>query len=146
MSNPFLIVTDSTLRVFYRVFPFNFDRRYQLRDTSSIYSRTKGDRDKFLITSSNIQTDIFGGTGLTKSGSISRGVSFGNNQDLGVNSTLNLELSGQIAPNLKLLASVSDDNLPIQPEGNTNKLREFDQVFIQVYNDRLKLIAGDFWL
>jgi hypothetical protein len=137
---------DSTLRVFYRVFPFNFDRRYQLRDTSSIYSRTKGDRDKFLITSSNIQTDIFGGTGLTKSGSISRGVSFGNNQDLGVNSTLNLELSGQIAPNLKLLASVSDDNLPIQPEGNTNKLREFDQVFIQVYNERLKLIAGDFWL
>ena len=49
-------------------------------------------------------------------------------------------------PNLSLLASVSDDNLPIQADGNTNKLQEFDQVFIQIYNDRFKMIVGDFWL
>lgn len=130
----------------YRVFPMDLSKVYTLRDTSEVYNKTKGDRENFLITSGRNQSDLFGGTGLNKSGSISRGVSFGNNQDLGVNSTLNLELSGQIAPNLKLLASVSDDNLPIQPDGNTNKLREFDQVFIQVYNDRFKMIAGDFWL
>jgi len=65
---------------------------------------------------------------------------------LGINSNLNLELSGDLSPNLKLLAAVSDANLPIQPDGNTNKLQEFDQVFIQVYNDKFKLIAGDFWI
>jgi hypothetical protein len=137
---------SEALKVTYRVFPMDLSKVYALRDTSVIYNRTKGDRENYLITSGSNQSDLFGGTGLNKSGSISRGVSFGNNQDLGVNSTLNLELSGQIAPNLKLLASVSDDNLPIQPDGNTNKLREFDQVFIQVYNDRFKMIAGDFWL
>lgn len=139
-------VCEEELFVSYRVFTFDLSQKYAHRDTSVIYHKNRGDRENYLIASGGQQNDIFGGTGLTKSGSISRGVTFGNNQDLGVNSTLNLELSGQIAPNLKLLASVSDDNLPIQANGNTNKLQEFDQVFIQVYNDRFKMIAGDFWL
>ena len=137
---------EDSIQLEYRVLPMNLSQSYALRDTSVIYSRDKGMRDEFLISTPSITSDLFGGPGLNKEGSISRGISFGNNQDLGVNSTLNLELSGQIAPNLKLLASVSDDNLPIQPDGNTNKLREFDQVFIQVYNDRFKMIAGDFWI
>lgn len=136
---------DSIL-IRYRVLPMNLGRVYGSRDTSVIYSEDKGDREKYMIANTYTVSDVFGGSSITKSGSISRGISFGNNQDLGVNSTLNLELAGDIAPNLKLLASVSDDNLPIQPDGNTNKLQEFDQVFIQIYNDRFKLIAGDFWI
>jgi len=135
-----------SITIEFRVLPMNLTKIYQTRDTSLIYHVNKGDREKFLIQSKDNYSDIFGNTGIQKNGSISRGVSFGNNQDLSVNSTLNLELSGDIAPNIKLLASVSDDNLPIQPDGNTNKLQEFDQVFIQIYNDKFKLIAGDFWI
>ncbi len=135
-----------SVKITYRVLPMNLAKVYGRRDTSIIYTITKGDREKFMIANNYDVNEVFGGSSLNKSGSISRGVSFGNSQNLAVNSSLNLELSGDIAPNLKLLASVSDDNLPIQPDGNTNKLQEFDKVFIQLYNDRFRLIAGDFWI
>lgn len=130
----------------YRVFPYNLTQKFQKRDTSFIYESAKGNKDFYVYSAQTQIQDVFGGTSLNKSGSISRGISFGNNQDMGINSSLNLELSGEIGPNLKLIASLSDDNIPIQPDGNTNKLQEFDKVFIQIYNDRLKLIGGDFWL
>ena len=135
-----------SIRLVYRVLPLNLSKVYGARDTSIIYSSSKGSFDQFLITEREVNEDFFGGSGLSKSGSISRGITFGNSQNLAVNSSLNLELEGDIAPNLKMLASISDNNIPIQADGNTNKLQEFDQIFIQIYNDRLKLIAGDFWL
>lgn len=137
--------SDSILLKF-QVLPFDFSKTFKKRDSSIIYQENKGDRELFKIENNYSVNDVFGGTELTKNGSISRGISFGNNQDLGINSSLNLELSGNISPNLKVLASVSDANLPIQPDGNTNKLQEFDQVFIQIYNDNLKVVAGDFWI
>ena len=139
-------ICSDSVRIHYRVLPLNLSKIYQSRDTSILFTLSKDNREKYKIQNTYTISDAFGGNSLSKAGSISRGVSFGNNQDLGINSTLNLELKGDIAPNLKLIASVSDDNLPIQPDGNTNKLQEFDQVFIQIYNDKLKLIAGDFWI
>lgn len=135
-----------SLTIQYRVLPIDLSHKIVARDAGVIYKKGDDHLSKYLISNSYDVSDAFGGTAIDKKGSISRGVSFGNNQNLAINSTLNLELSGEIAPNLKLLASISDNNLPIQPDGNTNKLQQFDQVFIQLYNDRMKLIAGDFWL
>ncbi len=134
------------LELSYRVLPYNLGKEYKQRDTNLIYKEYKGTRDKFLIHQEQVNDEVFGGTGIKKNGSISRGLTFGNNQNVALNSSLNLELSGEISSNLKLKASITDNNIPIQPEGNTSNLQEFDQVSIQIYNDNFKLIAGDYWI
>lgn len=139
-------ISCDSLTLIYRVFNFSITQPYQKRNESLIFNGVENEREKYLISQSYSVDDVFGGSEISKQGSISRGVSFGNNQDLGINSSLNLELSGQISPQLKILASISDANIPIQPDGTTNKLQEFDQLYIQIYNDNLKLIGGDFWL
>ena len=84
--------------------------------------------DKFKLGADENYITLFQKNGLQKKGSISRGISFGNAQNLAVNSSLNLELSGEIGENLKIMASVTDKNIPLQPEGNTNQLQEFEQI------------------
>jgi len=86
-------------------------------------------------------------SGLARSGSISRSLSVGNAQDAVLQSQLNLQLSGNIGGNTVLRASISDQNLPVQPEGTTQTLREFDRVFIELENpDFGRVVAGDFVL
>jgi hypothetical protein len=87
--------------------------------------------------------ELFSLPGIQKSGAISRGISLGNNQNGFVNSSLNLQLEGQITPEIKLTAVLSDQNVPFQPQGNTQQIRELDRIFIQLDHKRGQLIAGD---
>lgn len=133
-----------SVRATYKVFPFNFTRVYQNKDPALIRPKTNLVRDPFKYTTSESQEPLISWGELDKRGSISRGISFGNNQSLGVNSTLNLQLSGKITDRFSLLAAISDENIPIQAEGNTQQLQDFDQVYVQVFDDNNRITAGDF--
>lgn len=143
-----LILKDSTIRdtleISYRTLPSFLSKTYFHKDTTFISNQDKDTFKPYVVgkASQNILDD----TGLQKNGSLSRGILFGNNQNLAVNSSLNLQLSGKLTERYNLLASVTDDNIPVQPQGNTQQLQDFDQVFIQIYDDKTKLIAGDFIL
>lgn len=138
------IPTDS-IRVVYRVFPKNYSEDIFLKDTTIISSGDGSNFNPFTIKNEN-KIDNNNLYQLDKSGSITRGITFGNNQNFGINSSLDLQLNGKLTDKINVLASISDANIPIQPEGNTQQLQDFDNIFIQLYDDRSKLIAGDYSL
>ncbi len=141
----FKISLGDSIKMVYRVFPLNFTEEVARKDRTMMLDEVPKQIDPFVFRPGVID-ESYGFDGLNKTGSVSRGIAFGNTQDLSVNSTLNLQLSGKITPEINVLASITDDNLPIQPQGNTQQLQDFDQVFIQLYNSNSKLTAGDFQL
>ncbi|MEO0403763.1 MAG: hypothetical protein AAF193_02725, partial [Bacteroidota bacterium] len=126
-----------------RALPLNVpELRFAHKDTSLIGNTANAEFTPYVVGDKNGQLDDQGD--LNKSGSLSRGIIAGNNQDLSVNSALNLQLSGKITDDISVLASITDDNLPIQPDGNSQQLQDFDQVYVKLYNQRGSLLAGDY--
>ena len=135
---------DSVL-VRYRVLPFNLSAPYALLDTTKLEETPEG----VLIGTYNPyarEGGLLDGQRLNYSGSFSRGLSFGNRQDLVLNSSFNLQLGGELGDGIKVTAAITDENLPIQPEGNTRQLRDFDRIFIRLEKDQTILTAGDYEL
>ena len=73
-----------------------------------------------------------------------RGISLGTNKDLAVNSGLRLQLSGKISDEIEIVAALTDENTPIQPEGNTERLEELDKVFIEIKHKNASGVFGDY--
>ncbi|AWI24900.1 hypothetical protein [Flavobacterium pallidum] len=84
--------------------------------------------------------------GLNTSGSITRGITVGNNQNATVNSSLDLQITGKISDKVSLRASIQDTNIPLQEGGYSQKLDEFDQIFIELFSDKWNIRAGDLFL
>lgn len=135
-----------SIEIVYRRFPMMFDQVFGRRSIDLIQPEDAYLENPYTYRPMKNEQSVFGSTDLNKTGSISRGVGFGNNQDLTVNSTLSLQLNGKLNDKISILASVTDDNIPIQPDGSTAQLQEFDRVFIQLYDDKSKLTAGDFFI
>jgi len=139
-------LTTASFVITYRVFPFLFTREYGHKDPPFFEPDMQGFDKPYIYAYSESSENLFKLGGLNKSGSISRGLSFGNNQDIVVNSSLNLQLSGQLGDGIGILAAITDNNIPIQPEGNTQQIQEFDKVYIQLFTKNTRLTAGDFEL
>ena len=52
-------------------------------------------------------------------------------------------MSGQLSDNLNIEAVITDQNVPFQPEGNTQQIRDFDNVLIRLHTERYSISAGD---
>jgi len=81
--------------------------------------------------------------GLNSSGNISRSINIGTNQNAGFNSNFNLQITGKLSKDVNLRASISDNNVALQNGGFSQRLNEFDNVFIEMFTKSWRLRAGD---
>lgn len=135
-----------SVRVCYRTLPFDLHST-KANKSLNIYDSTALFKDAVLYQQALAipkREEVVSTENIYKTGSISRGVSFGNRQDVFVNSTLNLQMEGQLTDNVNLRAVITDRNVPFQPEGNTQQIQDFDNVFIELFNkDKWRLKGGD---
>jgi len=131
-----------SLSIWYRTYPDDLSRLYRNKSADLIDAELR--ENPFAYVPQNQRRYDVAGDDIKTLGNISRGIGFGNKQDIVVNSNLNLRLSGKIQNEVEIIAAISDENNPIQPEGNTQQIQEFDRVYIQMKKDSSILTAGDF--
>ncbi len=140
-------IADS-FKITYRVFPFSFTKAITHKNKERNYETNVAITPYYQYTGADAQKQgafvDFGN--MDYAGTFGRALSFGNNQDVVLNSQFNLNLEGNIGDSIKIRGAITDNTIPFQPEGNTQQIQEFDRVSIQLERKNTKLTAGDFEL
>ncbi len=132
---------DSVL-VVYRTFPFRLNSMVKRLNYDSIEGH-------FLVQQSTFRGDkngddnFFNFGNITYNGSFGRGLTFGNTQSAVVTSNLNLQISGYLADSIQITAALTDNNIPVQPDGTTAQLSDFDKIFLEFKKKNWALSMGD---
>ncbi len=135
---------NDTLVISYLNFPDFLTQTYALYDTKRIVPNKDG---AYIFTVPEKKTSTFTPfEGLNTNGSISRGITVGNNQNLVTNSNLDLQIVGNLSDNIQIRASLQDSNVPLQNGGYSQKMDEFDQIFIELFSTDWSVKAGDLFL
>ncbi|RRJ91679.1 hypothetical protein [Flavobacterium macacae] len=137
--------TEDSLNVRYFAYPEYLTKEYSIYDDSRVVSNESGTGNLYKVSRDPIST-FKPFDGLNTSGSITRGITIGNNQNSVVNSNLDLQITGKISDKVSLRASIQDSNIPLQEGGYSQKLDEFDQIFIELFAEKWNIRAGDLFL
>ena len=81
---------------------------------------------------------------LEVSGSQTFGISVGSGRDVTPNQELRVNVEGNVSENISILALLSDQDLPIQPEGTTENIQDIDQKLVRITHPNMRGTLGDF--
>lgn len=136
-----------TLFITYKTLDIGLKKVYKRRSLIVKYDEKYRDSIKVVESESGgLNTESIFGSEVEKSGTLVRGFTVGTNKDFSLNSGLRLQLSGRLSKDIEVVAALTDENTPIQPEGNTASLEELDKVFIQIKHPFVTGTFGDYSL
>jgi hypothetical protein len=112
--------------------------------SANLYDSTVLFKPQFINEQEHKNTqELLGLDGIEIEGAFLRSVSGGQNRGAYMHSAMDLKLTGQLSDDLYLNATLTDQQLPFEPEGNTQRLQDFDRVNIQLIHDNWTLQGGD---
>lgn len=137
--------TSDTLIVNYLKYPDFLTKEYSRYKADQVVTNDVGTEKLYKIDNTNAKK-VTPFDGLNTSGSITRGVTVGNNQNTVLNSNLDLQITGKISDKVSLRASLQDSNIPLQDGGYSQKLDQFDNIFMEIFSNDWNIRAGDVFL
>lgn len=145
-SNAILIINSKKyqeITVEYFRIPEFITKIYTPFDEKLILQNTSNNGTLYSLTTNKKVSNIQLFEGLQTKGFITRGLTSGNNQNAVTNSALDLEIFGKLSKEVTLRANIFDTNIPIQENGYSQNLTDFDRIFIEMFSDNWRVKAGD---
>jgi len=131
------------ITVEYFRFPNFITKVYQKYDEKIIVPNTNNTQQLYSLTTNKNQQkkELF--NNLETSGNITRGLTIGNNQNSVVNSSLDLTIKGSLSKDVSIKANIFDTNIPLQDNGYSQNITDFDRIFIEFEHKNWRVKAGD---
>lgn len=132
----------SKITVEYLKYPDFVTKTYTPFNKSLIVPYTTN-TDKLVSKSDSKNKNIRLFNGLNPKGFIARGITVGNNQNGVTNSSLDLTLEGKLSDKVSIKANIFDTNFPLQQNGYSQNITDFDRIFIELEAKNWRLRGGD---
>jgi hypothetical protein len=131
---------NSLIRIQYQRFPFTLREKYFHREKRL----QQGQAQPLPPPAIPRRPRAFTPTALRVGGSKTFAISLGSERDLSLEQSLRVNISGQVSPDVEVMALLSDQSSPLQPEGDTQTLEEIDKVLVEIRGRRASATLGDY--
>ena len=133
----------SLIRVQYEKLPFLLKKQYFHRQKTGEPGEAQVLTSSApAVTTTPPKTSI--PSALRVGGSKTFAISLGSDRDLSLEQSLQVNISGKVSTDVEVVALLSDQSSPLQPEGDTQTLEEIDKVLVEISSRNATATLGDF--
>ncbi|MBC8231534.1 hypothetical protein H8E77_18445 [bacterium] len=150
----FPVPKDSSIEIEYDIIPVRIKKLYQRelflpKRPLTQPSETPDEFQQLQTPEAKVsEADIFSEpttpSALRVTGTKTFSVSMGSGRSLTPDQSLRINVDGKVSENVSVIAMLSDQDLPFQPEGMTEDIEDLDQKLIRIASPHVSATLGDY--
>ena len=138
---------NTIVQITYSVLPFAIKKEYKrdlFRHDQPLEQPPSGVKSEPRIDLTQRRPPVSALPPVRVTGTQTFGVSVGSKRALSQERALRISVDGQVSESVSVTALLSDQDLPIQPEGTTASIQDIDQKLIRITSPNVTGLLGDF--